>query len=90
MYYSPEKWDFRNLDLIYSLSPLANAKHEVIEATSLYIFRDVACAERLTEELQVSTQVSFGRIKESRFGKEGGPFGLKEYLVDKCLSVNYS
>lgn len=66
-----------------------------------YLFtRDLKRMHRLTSQLQVgvigvndgapsAAQISFGGIKDSGFGREGGPFGLREYLVDKCLSINY-
>lgn len=32
-------------------------------------------------------QASFGGVKSSGFGREGGPNGIREYLVDKYVSV---
>lgn len=67
-----------------------------------YIYsRDLSRAYRLAENLQVGVigindgapsvaQVSFGGIKQPGFGREGGPSGIRESLVDKCLSINVS
>ncbi|MGD2169639.1 MAG: NAD-dependent succinate-semialdehyde dehydrogenase [Chlamydiota bacterium] len=34
-------------------------------------------------------QIPFGGIKASGFGREGGPFGIYEYLVEKTISIKH-
>jgi len=34
-----------------------------------------------------TAQASFGGIKQSGFGREGGPTGIYEYLVEKYVSL---
>ena len=41
----------------------------------------------LNDGLPSAPQGSFGGIKNSGFGREGGPSGIKEYLVDKYVSI---
>ncbi len=67
-----------------------------------YLFtQDIKRANTLASQLQVgvvgvndgspsAAQLSFGGIKQSGFGREGGPFGLREYLVDKSLSFHFA
>jgi len=40
----------------------------------------------VNDGLPSSPQLSFGGRKESGFGVEGGPHGIDEYLVSKCVS----
>ena len=32
--------------------------------------------------------IPFGGVRESGFGREGGPFGIEEYLYEKTLVFN--
>jgi succinate-semialdehyde dehydrogenase/glutarate-semialdehyde dehydrogenase len=41
----------------------------------------------LNDGLPSTPQASFGGIKNSGFGREGGPSGLREYLVEKFVSL---
>lgn len=42
----------------------------------------------LNDGLPSTYQASFGGVKSSGFGREGGPTGIKEYLVEKFVSVS--
>lgn len=61
--------------------------------------RDLARAHRVSEALDFgivgindgapsSAQAPFGRVKASGQGREGGPWGLQDYLDIKYVSVN--
>ncbi len=41
----------------------------------------------INDGLPSSPSLSFGGIKNSGLGREGGPGGLDEYLVEKCVSL---
>lgn len=41
----------------------------------------------LNDPLPSSPQASFGGIKDSGFGREGGPSGINEYLTEKYVSI---
>lgn len=63
-----------------------------------YLFsRDVQQCWRVAEQLEVGmiginaaiisqNAIPFGGIKESGFGREGGPTGIQEYMVEKLLT----
>ena len=65
-----------------------------------YVFtRDVKRALRVCESLEVgmvglnkglvsNAAAPFGGIKESGFGREGGPEGIEEYLTTKYVAVD--
>jgi len=65
-----------------------------------YVFtRDLKRAYFFAENLQCgmvgindgefsSHQLPFGGVKNSGFGREGGPFGIFEYLTEKAISTN--
>jgi succinate-semialdehyde dehydrogenase/glutarate-semialdehyde dehydrogenase len=65
-----------------------------------YVFtRDIKRAFRVTEALDVgmlglnrglvsNAAAPFGGIKESGFGKEGGPEGIEEYLATKYVAID--
>ncbi|MCB1112213.1 MAG: NAD-dependent succinate-semialdehyde dehydrogenase [Chlamydiales bacterium] len=67
-----------------------------------YLFtRNMAIAHRAIEELQYgmvglndpflsTAQASFGGIRHSGIGREGGPTGIREYLVEKYVSAQIS
>lgn len=44
----------------------------------------------LNDGLPSSPSFSFGGIKDSGLGREGGPTGIDEYLVEKCVSMRIS
>jgi len=59
---------------------------------------DISRSHRVSEQLQfgivgvndslpIHAAVPFGGIKESGYGKEGGHHGMKEYLIEKLVSV---
>ena len=63
-----------------------------------YFTRDVGRVWRLSEELAygilgandglpATDQTPSGGLKESGFGREGGRYGVEEYLDVKCLSL---
>ena len=63
-----------------------------------YFTRDVGRVWRLAEELEygilgandglpATDQTPSGGLKESGFGREGGRYGVEEYLDVKCLSL---
>lgn len=64
-----------------------------------YVFtQNLARADRVVAQLEYgliglndgmpsSPESSFGGIKGSGFGREGGPNGLHDYLVEKCVSA---
>lgn len=66
-----------------------------------YLFtQNLSRAERVAKELQFgivgindgmpsAPQASFGGIKHSGFGREGGPSGLREYLSEKFISTKF-
>lgn len=43
----------------------------------------------LNDGLPSTPQASFGGIKNSGFGREGGPSGINEYLVEKFVSISF-
>jgi succinate-semialdehyde dehydrogenase/glutarate-semialdehyde dehydrogenase len=64
-----------------------------------YVFtQDLARADRVVRQLEYGViglndgmpsapEASFGGIKGSGFGREGGPHGIYDYLVEKCVSA---
>lgn len=43
----------------------------------------------LNDGLPSTPQASFGGMKNSGFGREGGPTGLREYLTEKYITIAY-
>jgi len=43
----------------------------------------------VNDGLPSTAEASFGGIKNSGFGREGGPTGLKEYLTEKYISIAF-
>lgn len=43
----------------------------------------------LNDGLFSTHQIPFGGVKASGFGREGGPYGIYEYLVEKLISTKY-
>lgn len=66
-----------------------------------YVFTEnISRAKRVVDQLEFGIigindpapstyQASFGGIHQSGFGREGGPTGIKEYLVEKFLSYQF-
>lgn len=77
---------------------MANASSYGLAA---YLFtNDLSRAERALQRLECgiigvndgvpsTSQASFGGVKQSGFGREGGPTGLRDYLVEKYVSMRY-
>lgn len=77
---------------------LANASEYGLAA---YLFtKDLSTAHAATSQLEYgiigvndglpsTAQASFGGVKNSGFGREGGPHGIYEYLVEKYVSIAY-
>lgn len=75
--------------------------NDTIYGLAAYVFtRDLNRADRVCNNLQygiiglndglpTSPEVPFGGIKFSGFGREGGPHGIYEYLVEKTISLKY-
>lgn len=77
---------------------IAKANHTSYGLASYVFTSDLHCAIRVTEGLEFGIiglndglpstyQASFGGVKHSGFGREGGPAGIKEYLVEKFISM---
>lgn len=75
--------------------------NDTIYGLAAYVFtHDLARAHRVCNSLQygiiglndglpTSPEAPFGGVKYSGFGREGGPRGIYEYLVEKTISLNY-
>lgn len=75
--------------------------NDTIYGLAAYVFtRDLNRANRVCNALQygiiglndglpTSPEVPFGGMKFSGFGREGGPRGIYEYLVEKTISLKY-
>ena len=76
------------------------AASETDSGLVVYAFtRDLRRALRVTDQLQTgmvgvnqgmvsNPAVPFGGIKQSGFGREGGPEGIQEYLSTKYVAIN--
>lgn len=79
---------------------LAMANDTEFGLASYFFTQNLTRAERIAQGLQFgivgvndglpsTPQASFGGIKHSGFGREGGPTGLKEYLLEKYISTKF-
>jgi succinate-semialdehyde dehydrogenase/glutarate-semialdehyde dehydrogenase len=66
----------------YIFSEGLNTSHGLAEALECGIIG-------VNDALPSSPQASFGGMKNSGFGREGGPTGIDEYLVEKCVSMAF-
>lgn len=66
----------------YVFSEGLNTAHGLAEALECGIVG-------VNDALPSCPQASFGGIKYSGFGREGGPTGIDEYLVEKCVSMAF-
>lgn len=75
---------------------LEHANDASVGLAGYFFSKDVTRCFRVGEALQVGmigintgmisqNTIPFGGVKESGFGREGGPTGINEYLVEKAL-----
>ncbi|NHN35034.1 NAD-dependent succinate-semialdehyde dehydrogenase [Paenibacillus agricola] len=78
---------------------LAKANHPQYGLAAYFYTRDLGRAFRVMEQIEYGivgindplptvAQAPFGGVKESGMGKEGGKSGLKDYLIEKYVSLN--
>lgn len=98
-----EEETFGPLATLYRFSnddDVVKRANDVKVGLGAYFFtQDVKRAFRVGEALQVGmvgintgaisqATIPFGGVRESGFGREGGPFGIEEYLYEKTLVFN--
>jgi succinate-semialdehyde dehydrogenase/glutarate-semialdehyde dehydrogenase len=75
------------------------ANHDQYGLAAYFYTRDIGRAYRVMEEIEFGivgindplptvAQAPFGGVKESGMGKEGGKYGLRDYLVEKYVSIH--
>jgi succinate-semialdehyde dehydrogenase / glutarate-semialdehyde dehydrogenase len=78
---------------------IEKANHPQFGLAAYFYTKDLRRAFRMMEEVEYGivgindplptvAQAPFGGVKESGMGKEGGRQGLKDYLVEKFVSIN--
>lgn len=78
---------------------ITKANHDAYGLAAYCYTKDIGRGMRMMEALEfgivgindptpIVTQAPFGGIKESGMGKEGGKYGLEEYLEEKFVSIS--